>query len=113
MMDNRYAIIRMLRQLLEDTTVLHQQGAGYYSCVPVIHSFNKLLSQARGLFPAGGLIEMFEDMKESDPNDPADKMKVMQAVRIEVGQLISLLESMEDEEADEETPAPASETPTA
>jgi hypothetical protein len=96
-MDNRSAIIRMLRQLLEDSVVLHQQGAGYYSCIPVIHRYNKLLDQARALFPGGGLIEMFEDQRESDPNDPADKMKVMQGIRIEVGQLISLLESAERE----------------
>jgi hypothetical protein len=99
-MDKRSAIIRMLKQLLEDSVVLHQQGAGYYSCIPVIHSYNKLLGQARGLFPGGGLIDMFEDLRESDPNDPADKMKVMQGVRIEVGQLISLLESMEQGDAE-------------
>jgi hypothetical protein len=64
----------------------------------VIHRYNKLLKQARALFPGGGLIEMFEDQKEYDPNDPADKMKVMQGIRIEVGQLISLLESMGDHE---------------
>lgn len=98
-MDNRGAIIRMLKQLLEDSIVLHQQGAGYYSCIPVIHRYNKLLKQARILFPGGGLIEMFDDQKENDPNDPADKMKVMQAIRIEVGQLVSLLESMGDAEA--------------
>ena len=98
-MDNRSAIIRMLKQLLEDSIVLHQQGAGYYSCIPVIHRYNKLLKQARALFPGGGLIEMLDDQKENDPNDPADKMKVMQGIRIEVGQLISLLESMSDRQS--------------
>lgn len=98
-MDNRHAIIRMLKQLLEDSVVLHQQGAGYYSCIPVIHRYNKLLTQARMLFPDGGLIDMFDHQKESDPNDPADKMKVMQAIRIEAGQLVSLLESMAEDDA--------------
>ena len=94
-MDTRIAIIRMLKQLLEDSIVLHQQGAGYYSCLPIIHRYNKLLAQARSLFPQGdGLIGTFEAMKESDPNDPADKMKLMQAIRIEVAQLVSLLESL-------------------
>ena len=94
-MDKRSALITMLEQLLEDSTVLHQQGAGYYSCTPIIHRYNKLLAEARSLFEAGdGLIGTFEDQVETDPNDPADKMKVMQGIRIEVGQLISLLQSL-------------------
>lgn len=94
-MDTRSAIIRMLRQLLEDSVVLHQQGAGYYSCLPIIHRYNKLLMQARALFPADdGLIGTFEPQRDADPNDPADKMKVMQAIRVEAGQLMSLLESL-------------------
>ena len=105
-MDKRQALIRMLKQLLEDSVVLHQQGAGYYSCIPVIHRYNKLLAQGRALFPNGGLIEMFEDQQESDPNDPADKMKVMQAIRIEAGQLVALRESAREELA-AETPSSA------
>lgn len=94
-MDNRTAIIRMLRLLLDDTVVLHQQGAGYYSCLPIIVRYNKLLGQARTLFPAGnGLISTFEAQREIDPNDPSDKMKIMQAIRVEAGQLVSLLESL-------------------
>lgn len=94
-MDTRNALITMLQQLLEDTQVLHQQGAGYYSCVPIIHRYNKLLAQARMLFDTGnGLIDTFEDQLEQDPKDPADKMVVMQGVRVEVGQLVSLLESL-------------------
>lgn len=97
-MDTRTAIIRMLKQLLEDSVVLHQQGAGYYSCTPIIHRYNKLLDQARPLFdPNNGLIGTFETQRESDPNDPADKMKVMQAIRVEAGQLTSLLESLGEE----------------
>jgi hypothetical protein len=93
--DTRQAIIGMLKHLLEDSVVLHQQGAGYYSCTPIVHRYNKLLGQARTLFPAGdGLIGTFEPRGETDPNDPADKMKAMQAIRVEVGQLVSLLESL-------------------
>ncbi len=40
------------------------------------------------------MISTFEDQPEDDPKDPADKMKVLQGIRIEVGQLISLLESL-------------------
>ena len=94
-MDKRTAIIPMLEQLLEDTQVLHQQGAGYYSCTPIIHRYNKLLEQARTLFESkDSLITTFENQPENDPKDPADKMKVLQGIRIEVGQLISLLESL-------------------
>ena len=94
-MDKRTAIIPMLERLLEDTQVLHQQGAGYYSCTPIIHRYNKLLDQARTLFEGeDNLISTFEDQPEQDPKDPADKMKVLQGIRIELGQLISLLESL-------------------
>ena len=94
-MDSRTALVPMLQRLLEDTQVLHQQGAGYYSCMPIIHRYNKLLGQARVLFDsANGLIGTFEDQTEQDPIDPADKMVVMQGIRVEVGQLISLLESL-------------------
>jgi hypothetical protein len=94
-MDQRLAIIGMLKHLLNDTVVLHQQGAGYYSCTPIVHRYNKLLEQASKLFPAGdGLISTFGPIRETDPNDPADKMKAMQAIRIEIGQLVSLLESL-------------------
>lgn len=87
-------LIRMLKQLLEEMMVLHQQGAGYYSCVPIIRRYNKLLGQARRLFTDDpGIIGTFDDIEERDPKDPADKMIVIQGVRVEVGQLISLLES--------------------
>lgn len=93
-MDEHRALTRMLRQLLEDMAVVQQQGAGYYSTASVAQRYNKLLGIARVLFPnPNGLISTFEDMAETDPKDPGDKMKVMQAIRIEINQLISLLES--------------------
>lgn len=96
-MDTRRVIIRMLKQLLEDMMVLHQQGAGYYSCIPIIRRYNKLLGQAAALFPGGdGLIKTFEPIAEKDPKDPADKMIEIQALRVEIGQLISLLESQDE-----------------
>lgn len=93
-MDVMNALARMLHQLLEDMQVVQQQGAGYYSCASVARRYNKLLSQAKPLFADDSLlVSTFDDMPETDPKDPGDKMKVMQEMRIEINQLISLLES--------------------
>lgn len=90
----KQSLILMLRQLLQDTAVLHQQGAGYYSCLPIVRRYNKLLVQARTLFDASdSLMGTFDEQEEDDPKDPAEKMKIVQALRIETGQLTSLLES--------------------
>lgn len=93
-MDELHVLKRMLRQLLEDMTVVQQQGAGYYSCASVARRYNKLLKQARILAPAAdSILSTFDEMAESDPKDPGDKMKVMQEMRIEINQLIALLDS--------------------
>ncbi len=98
-MEMRESLICMLRQLVEDMQMFQQQGAGYYSCIPITKRFNKLLAQARTLFsPGEGLISTFEDAEEQDPKDPADKMKIVQGIRIEIGQLLSLLESLGEEQ---------------
>lgn len=102
MMSVRDSLLRMLEQLLNDMLTLHQQGAGYYSCKPFIRRYNKLLGQARTLFPGGeGLIGTFEEMEESDPKDPSEKMKVVQGLRVEIGQLQTLLDSTRDDAASE------------
>jgi len=89
----------MLKHLMQDMAVLHQQGAGYYSCIPIIQRYNKLLGQARTLFdPDDSLMGTFDIQEEADPKDPSNKMKIVQAIRLETGQLISLLESCEPEE---------------
>ena len=94
-MDTRSALVHMLRQLFEDTQMLHQQGAGYYSCTPIARRYNKLLDQAGTLFAGErGLIDTFDRVVEVDPHDPADKMVVLQGIRIEMGQLISLLDAL-------------------
>ncbi len=96
-MDLRISLTKMLECLLNDMLVIHQQGAGYYSCTPFAKRYNKLLGQARTLFPdGGGLMTTFEDVEEVDPKDPADKMKIVQGIRIEINQLISLLETSEE-----------------
>lgn len=97
-MDVRKSLLAMLRKLLEDMHAIQQLGAGYYACIPVIRRYNKLLSQAGPLFDdSNGLIGTFEEQTESEPKDPAEKMKVIQGIRIEIGQLMSLLESMEED----------------
>lgn len=100
-MDTRASLITMLIHLLEDSTTLHQQGAGYYSCAPIIQRYNKLLGVARTLFPEGnGIIASFDDLEVKDPKDPADKMIVIQGIRVEAGQLIALLQSTGGEESE-------------
>lgn len=96
-MNTRELLVRMLNQLLNDMQVIQQLGAGYYSCTPIARRYNKLLGQARILFGGSdGIISTFEDIPEQDPKDPADKMKVVQSIRIEAGQLIALLEAAAD-----------------
>ncbi|HOF40909.1 MAG TPA: hypothetical protein PLD73_12615 [Candidatus Hydrogenedentes bacterium] len=93
-MDKRQLIIHMLRQLDEQSLSIQQVGAGYYSCIPFARRFNKLLSEARTLFTAtDGLIGTFEEIAEFDPKDPGDKMKIIQGIRVEINQLIALLEA--------------------
>jgi hypothetical protein len=98
--DTRATLISMLKHLLEDSVTLNQQGSGYFSCIPIIHRYNKLLGVARSLFPEGnGIIATFDEHEPRDPKDPADKMKVIQGIRVEAGQLVSLLESTREEGA--------------
>lgn len=95
----RQILIKMLKQLLEDMMVLHQQGAGYYSTLPIVRRYNKLLGEAKRLFPSdNGLITTFDDLEEQDPNDPSEKMKVIQGIRVEIGQLIAIVESVDEED---------------
>ncbi|HEO72723.1 MAG TPA: hypothetical protein ENN80_15810 [Candidatus Hydrogenedentes bacterium] len=92
-------LIRMLRQLLEDTHTMQSQGAGYYSCIPLAARYNKLLAQATKLFAEDeDLIGMFEPIPEEDPKDPAAKMIIVQRIRIEINQLVSLLDSERPED---------------
>lgn len=94
MTDLRASLVRMIRQLLQDMQIIQHGGSGYYSCASIVRRYNKLLAKAHVLFPEDDpLISTFEEIQESDPKDPSDKMKVMQAVRVESGQLIALLES--------------------
>jgi len=94
-MNLQQSLVQMLKRLSEDTMVMQSQGAGYYTCTPLAARYNKLLGQAQVLFPEGeGLIGTFETIEESDPKDPSEKMKVVQGIRVEINQLVTLLESL-------------------
>lgn len=93
----RESLISMLHQLLKELDYVQSQGAGYYTCSPFARRFNKLMAQsARYLGEDNPLVESFEPMEESDPKDPADKSKRLLGIRIEIGQLIALLESTKE-----------------
>lgn len=105
-MNARQTLIRMLKQLQTDMQVLHQMGAGYYSCIPFARRYNKLLLQAKRVIPdSDDIIDTFENIEEIDPKDPADKSKVVQAIRVESNQLIALLESIANSDTKSDTEA--------
>lgn len=98
-MDERKTLIAMLQQLIVEMGVVQSQGAGYYTCAPFASRFNKLLSQAPVVLgDHNGLLSTFAPLDETDPKDPADKSKVLLEIRIEVGQLITLLENSQGDE---------------
>lgn len=97
-MDTRKTLINMLRKLREEMDVVMSQGAGYYTCVPFIKRFNKLLDQSRLLFAAdNSLINTFDPLVPNDPKDPGEKGKVLLEIHIEINQLMTLLEAMPEE----------------
>ncbi len=97
-MNVRELLVKMLKQLLDDTYVMQSQGAGHYTCIPLARRYNKLLTQAHDLFPEkSALIDTFDELDEADPKDPADKMKAIQGIRVEINQLMTLLQADYDE----------------
>ncbi len=96
-MNMRDLLVRMIAQLLKDMQTIQHQGAGYYTCTPFATRYNKLLAQAKSLLPQmNGLLDTFQDIPEADPKDPADKMKLLQAIQIECGQLTTVLQATEE-----------------
>lgn len=94
-MSPRETMIYMLTKLLKEMDYVQSQGAGYYTCAPFSKRFNKNLQQAKHLF--GGenpMLDTFDPLDETDPKDPADKSKRLLEVRIEITQLIGLLEAL-------------------
>ncbi|MFM1919751.1 MAG: hypothetical protein RLZZ303_1385 [Candidatus Hydrogenedentota bacterium] len=90
----------MLRKLLGEMDYVQSQGAGYYTCAPFAKRFNKLLAQGKSLYAESSpLLATFDPVEENDPKDPADKSKKLLEIRIEITQLISLLETIQEDDA--------------
>ncbi len=100
----RESLLSMLQQLLKEMDYVQSQGAGYYTCTPFARRFNKLVAQSsRHLGEDNLLMESFEVLDETDPKDPADKSKRLLGIRIEIGQLIALLESTKPQTGESES----------
>lgn len=85
----------MVKTLAVDLQNIQQRGAGYYSAAPFVDRYNKLLEKTRAIFEKEDklLIATFRDLEDTSSVDPSDKMKVIQRVMIEVGQLIAYIEA--------------------
>lgn len=93
-MDMRESLLHMLKSLLKEMDYVQSQGAGYYTCSPFARRYNKLATAAVQLLgESNALVQTFEMLDEEDPKDPGDKSKTLLGIRIEIGQLIALLES--------------------
>ena len=93
---------RMLKMLLRDLRDLEHRGAGYYSVVPYADRYNKLLSQIRAIYPEDAdLLGTFEEMKPPSSSDPAIKVKAVEQLIVEIGQLIAFIEASFDEQPKE------------
>lgn len=96
-MTERETLIKMLQHLLREMEIVTAQGAGYYTCAPFARRYNKLLGEAKRLLTGNNILNTFDALPTDDPKDPADKSKVLLEIKIEIGQLISLLESTAEE----------------
>ena len=96
LLDERKTLLSMACIFRTDIQDIQQKGAGYYSCDPFVNRYNKLLAKARELFGEAQtvLLDSFEEVEDTTPVDPSDKMKVTQRVLIELGQLIAFMESI-------------------
>ncbi len=93
-LNEKKTLLAMARTFRVDTQDIQQRGAGYYSCGPFVVRYNKLLAKTKDLFVDDSrLLDTFDEVEDTKSVDPADKMKVTQRVLIELGQLISFIES--------------------
>jgi hypothetical protein len=93
---------RMLKMLLGDLRDLEHRGAGYYSVAPYADRYNKLLNHVRAIFPDDAdLLASFEEMKPPSSSDPAAKVKAVEQLIVEIGQLIAFVEASLEEQPKE------------
>ncbi len=98
-------LVKMMRQLLQDLQTIEQRGAGYYTVDPFVERYNKLMEQAKRICAdQAALLDTFEPIKPPSSNDPSQKMKTSQRVVIEIGQLLTLIESSGEGEVEPEAP---------
>jgi hypothetical protein len=94
-MDKKKVLLKMLRALATDLQNIQQRGAGYYNATPFVDRYNRLLEKAKVIFKEEDdiLIATFSNLEDTSSVDPSDKMKVIQKVIIEIGQLIAYIEA--------------------
>ncbi|MBT9131782.1 hypothetical protein B9J77_01270 [candidate division NPL-UPA2 bacterium Unc8] len=94
-MDEKKVLLRMVKALATDLQNIQQRGAGYYSAAPFVNRYNRLLEKAKTIFKKEDdvLIATFSELEDTSSVDPSDKMKVIQKVIIEIGQLIAYIEA--------------------
>lgn len=93
-MDNKKVLLKMVKTLAVDLQNIQQRGAGYYSAAPFVDRYNKLLEKTKVIFEEDNiLITTFLTLEDTSSVDPSDKMKVIQRVIIEIGQLIAYIEA--------------------
>lgn len=96
-------VYKMLTMLLRDLRDLEHRGAGYFSAVPYADRYNKLLGLIRSIYPEdAGVLGTFEEMKPTSSTDPADKVKAIEKLIVETGQLIAFIEASFEEGSGEE-----------
>ncbi len=92
-------LLEMLEAFLQEARDTQHLGSGYYTCLPFIERYNKLLKKVKEILPEGkGILDTFSALDESVPTDPLEKTKVMEKIIVESGQLIAFLKSIMDKE---------------
>jgi hypothetical protein len=93
--DNKKVLLKMVKTLAVDLQNIQQRGAGYYSAAPFVDRYNRLLEKTKMIFEKEDsvLIATFPILEDTPSVDPSDKMKVVQRVMIEIGQLIAYIEA--------------------
>ena len=93
-MEEKKILLRMIQALVGDMQNIQQRGAGYYTSTPFVERYNQLLEKAKTIFSKESLLlDTFNPLEDTKSVDPADKMKVIQKVIIEAGQLIAYIKA--------------------